>query len=86
LDLWNSKEVYGTLGEPEGVCCSSVNTGLYSAMKEMNDITHAFCGIRNKLKKIYNIMIQHNMNKSNQSKTKTKTKTKPKPYITGTGT
>lgn len=44
LDLWNSKEVYGNLGEEVGVCCSSVNTGLFAAMHEMGDIKSVFCG------------------------------------------
>lgn len=27
-----------------GVCCSSVNTGLFSAMKEMGDMRSVHCG------------------------------------------
>jgi hypothetical protein len=44
LDLWNSKVVYGNLEEDVGVCCSSVNTGLFSAMHEVGDIKGVFCG------------------------------------------
>lgn len=44
LDLWNVRGVNGDLAEGEGVCCSSVNTGLYAAMKEMGDIKGVYCG------------------------------------------
>lgn len=44
LELWNSRPVFGMLAEEVGVCCSAVNTGMYSAMKEMDDIKHVFCG------------------------------------------
>jgi hypothetical protein len=44
LDLWNVRGVYGDLAEGEGVCCSSVNTGLYSAMKQMGDVKGVYCG------------------------------------------
>jgi len=44
LDLWNVRGVQGDLGEGEGVCCSSVNTGLYAAMKEMGDVKGVYCG------------------------------------------
>lgn len=44
LDLWNVHGVYGDLGEGEGVCCSSVNTGLYSAMKQVGDVKGVYCG------------------------------------------
>lgn len=43
LDLWNVAGVDGDLGD-EGVCCSSVNTGLYSAMREMGDIRGVYVG------------------------------------------
>ncbi|PRP75339.1 hypothetical protein PROFUN_05650 [Planoprotostelium fungivorum] len=43
ISLWNSQTVLGSL-EDEGVCCSSVNTGLYSAFKERGDVVAAFCG------------------------------------------
>eukprot|EP00026_Physarum_polycephalum_P007086 Phypoly_transcript_07140.p1 GENE.Phypoly_transcript_07140~~Phypoly_transcript_07140.p1 ORF type:complete len:451 (+),score=36.16 Phypoly_transcript_07140:269-1621(+) len=43
LDLWNVNGVEGNLGD-EGVCCSAVNTGLYSAMRQMGDITGVYCG------------------------------------------
>jgi len=44
LDLWNTKPMRGNLGEEGGVCCSSVNTGLYGAFREMGDIKYSFCG------------------------------------------
>ena len=44
LDLWNVRGVQGDLAEGEGVCCSSVNTGLYAAMKELGDIKGVYCG------------------------------------------
>jgi len=44
MDLWNSKPVYGMLAETVGVCCSAVNTGLYTAMTQMDDIKYVFCG------------------------------------------
>lgn len=44
LDLWNVRGVQGDLAEGDGVCCSSVNTGLYAAMKELGDIKGVYCG------------------------------------------
>lgn len=44
LDLYNTLPVYGTRDESDGICCSSVNTGLYSAMQETGDIKNVFCG------------------------------------------
>jgi len=44
LDLWNVRGVHGDLSEGDGVCCSSVNTGLYAAMKEIGDIKGVYCG------------------------------------------
>jgi hypothetical protein len=42
LDMYNTKIIYGQ--RYEVVCCSSVNTGLYSAFKEMNNVQAVFCG------------------------------------------
>lgn len=36
LDMHNTKNIYGWRGED--VCCSSVNTGLYSAFKLVGNI------------------------------------------------
>jgi hypothetical protein len=38
LQMYNSLPTYGTLGEWDGVCCSSVNSGLYSAIKRAHEI------------------------------------------------
>lgn len=42
LDMSNAMLHYGN--KREGICCSSVNTGLYSVMKEMDNIKSVFCG------------------------------------------
>ena len=42
LDMTNAMLHYGE--KREDVCCSSVNTGLYSAFKEMDNIKAVFCG------------------------------------------
>ena len=43
MALWNEHECLGTMGESD-VCCSSYNTGLFAAAKEMGDIKAMFCG------------------------------------------
>ena len=42
LNMWNSEPVFGLRNE--GVSCSSVNTGVYSAFKEVGNIAATFCG------------------------------------------
>lgn len=42
MNLWNMKYVYGS--KNEDVCCSSVNTGLFSAMLMAKNIKATFCG------------------------------------------
>jgi hypothetical protein len=41
--LWNYHTTYGTL-QDEGICCSSVNTGLFSVLREMNEIRALYVG------------------------------------------
>jgi hypothetical protein len=43
MELWNYHMTYGTL-QDEGICCAALNTGLYAAMKEMNDIKALWVG------------------------------------------
>jgi hypothetical protein len=43
MDVWNYENCYGRLKD-EGVCCFSVNTGLFSAMKAAGDIRGVYCG------------------------------------------
>jgi len=43
MNVWNYETCYGRL-EDSGVCCFSVNTGLYAAMKTMGDIVSVHCG------------------------------------------
>lgn len=40
--MTNAMNLYG--GKHEDVCCFSVNTGLYSAFKEMGNMNATFCG------------------------------------------
>src|SRR4051812_8442475 len=42
LDLWNTKATIGKLKD-KGVCCSSVNTGLFTALKD-NGVRAVFAG------------------------------------------
>ena len=42
IDLFNTKEVFGY--NTENICCQAVNTGLYAAFKEMNNMKGVFCG------------------------------------------
>lgn len=42
MNLWNFKTIVGS--KNEDICCSSVNTGLFAAMLEMNNIRATFCG------------------------------------------
>ena len=42
LTMWSTSPVYGLRNEQ--VCCSSVNTGMFSAFKEMNNIFSVTCG------------------------------------------
>lgn len=42
IDLFNTKEVFGY--NVENICCQAVNTGLYAAFKEMNNMKGVFCG------------------------------------------
>lgn len=41
-DVWNLKTCYGN--KHEGVCCSKLNSGLFTAMVEMGDVTGVFAG------------------------------------------
>jgi hypothetical protein len=41
--MWNHNTTYGIL-EDTGVCCFSVNTGLFSAFKQMGDVFSVHCG------------------------------------------
>jgi len=43
MNVWNYENCYGRL-QDEGVCCFSVNTGLFAAMKQMGDIMGVYCG------------------------------------------
>eukprot|EP00128_Syssomonas_multiformis_P008322 Colp12_sorted_trinity150504_noHs@31960 len=43
MNLWNNFETYGKL-EDEGICCSSVNTGLFAAFKEAGDVVSVHVG------------------------------------------
>ncbi|EGG18598.1 hypothetical protein DFA_04092 [Cavenderia fasciculata] len=43
LEMWNFYNVSGNL-EDTGVCCFSVNTGLFSAFLEMGDVVSIHCG------------------------------------------
>jgi hypothetical protein len=43
MSLWNYYTTYGTL-QDEGICCASVNTGLYSVLREMNEIRALYVG------------------------------------------
>ncbi|EFA86528.1 mitochondrial substrate carrier family protein [Heterostelium album PN500] len=43
LDMWNFYPVNGSL-EDTGVCCFSVNTGLFAAFREMGDVVGVLCG------------------------------------------
>ncbi|KAM9988696.1 hypothetical protein ACTFIY_004739 [Dictyostelium cf. discoideum] len=43
MDMWNFYPVNGSLYDT-GVCCFSVNTGLFAAFKEMGDIISMHCG------------------------------------------
>lgn len=40
--MWNLKDTYGSKNEL--VCCSSLNTGLYTAFKKSGAIQGVFCG------------------------------------------
>lgn len=42
LDMYNIKDTYGTNNEL--LCCSSINTGLYNAMKNLGTIKSVTCG------------------------------------------
>jgi len=42
MNVWNVDTCYGR--RDEDVCCFSVNTGLYAAMKEMGDVNYVICG------------------------------------------
>ena len=42
MDLWNLQKTFGSKNEL--VCCSSVNTGLYTAFKQMGNVQGVFCG------------------------------------------
>eukprot|EP01133_Synstelium_polycarpum_P004021 gene4021-4657_t len=43
MDMWNFFPVNGSLMDT-GVCCFSVNTGLFAAFKEMGDVKSVHCG------------------------------------------
>ncbi|KYR02318.1 hypothetical protein DLAC_11463 [Tieghemostelium lacteum] len=43
MDMWNFYPVNGSLFDT-GVCCFSVNTGLFAAFKEMGDVISMHCG------------------------------------------
>eukprot|EP01132_Coremiostelium_polycephalum_P002294 gene2294-2830_t len=43
MDMWNFYPVNGSLYDT-GVCCFSVNTGLFAAFKEMGDVRSVHCG------------------------------------------
>eukprot|EP01119_Soliformovum_irregulare_P021599 TRINITY_DN7224_c0_g1_i1.p1 TRINITY_DN7224_c0_g1~~TRINITY_DN7224_c0_g1_i1.p1 ORF type:complete len:360 (+),score=55.58 TRINITY_DN7224_c0_g1_i1:89-1081(+) len=43
MNVWNYETCYGKL-EDEGVCCFSVNTGLYAAMRSIGNIASVHCG------------------------------------------
>ncbi|EGC30599.1 hypothetical protein DICPUDRAFT_99492 [Dictyostelium purpureum] len=43
MDMWNFYTVNGSLYDT-GVCCFSVNTGLFAAFKEMGDVVSMHCG------------------------------------------
>jgi len=43
MNVWNYHVSYGKL-EDEGICCFSINTGLYSAFKEMGEVKGVYCG------------------------------------------
>jgi len=43
MNVWNYETTYGRL-QDVGVCCFSLNTGLFSAMREMGDMRAVFCG------------------------------------------
>ena len=40
--MWNQNDIYGAAHDP--VSCSSVDTGLYAAFKEIGNIDSVFCG------------------------------------------
>ena len=42
LRMWDAEPIYGVRNEE--VCCSSVNTGVYSAFREEGNIVATFCG------------------------------------------
>ena len=42
MDLYNNNKIAGS--KYEEVCCSSLNTGLFSAFKEFDNIKATFCG------------------------------------------
>jgi len=42
MNLWNTKYLYGS--RHEDICCSSVNTGLFSAILMNKNIKATFCG------------------------------------------
>jgi len=41
--MWNNDTTYGNLSDT-GVCCFSVNTGLFAAFKQMGDVISVHCG------------------------------------------
>jgi len=43
INMWNDETTFGRL-EDEGICCFSVNTGLYAAMLENKNIQVVSCG------------------------------------------
>jgi hypothetical protein len=43
MDMWNYHITYGIL-QDEGICCSSVNTGFYSILREMNEVRALYVG------------------------------------------
>lgn len=38
MTMWNYHTTFGTQGDWDGVCCSSVNTGLFAAFKEFGEV------------------------------------------------
>ena len=43
MNLWNLYETYGKM-QDSGICCFSVNTGLFAAFRERGDIISIHCG------------------------------------------